>query len=84
MMLIFSSRQKLHLLLKHPGVEDFSINLHLICRVRLLSLKLQNHLDRAVWFLSKGLEKECLYCRICSVQETNSYHLQYYNDIELF
>ena len=60
MMLILSSRQRLHLLLKLPGVEDCLMNLHSICEVRLLSLKLPNHLDRAVWFLSKGLEKECL------------------------
>ena len=40
MMLIFSYRQRLHLLLKLPGV-DFLINLLLIYGVRSLSLKLQ-------------------------------------------
>ena len=60
MILIFPSRQRLHVLLKLPGVEDFSLNFHLICGVRPHYLKLQNHLDRAVWLLSKGLEKECL------------------------
>ena len=58
MMLIFSSRQRLHLLLKLSGVGDFLINLYSICGVRPLSLKLQNHLNRAVRFLSKGLGKE--------------------------
>ena len=64
MRLIFSSKQKLHLLLKLSGNEDFLINLHLICGVRPLSFKLQNHLNRAVSFLSKGLEK-----RVCMIVE---------------
>ena len=54
-MFIFSSRERLHLLWKLLGLEDFLINLHLICGVRPLSLKFQNHLNRAVWFQSKGL-----------------------------
>ena len=58
MMLISTSRQRLHLQLKLPRVEDFKINLPLICSVRPLSFKLQNYLDMAVWFLSKVMEKE--------------------------
>ena len=59
-MLIFSSRQRLHLLLKLLRVVDFLIKSHLINGVRLLSFNLQNHLERAVWLLKEGLEKECL------------------------
>ena len=61
MMLIFLSRQRLHLLLKLLGVEDFSINLQSICRVKPLFLQLQNLFRRAVWFLRKGLKKFVLY-----------------------
>ena len=57
MRLTFSSRQSLNLLLKLPSVNDFIINLSLICGVRLLSLKLPNHLDREVLFLSQGFKK---------------------------
>ena len=45
MMLIFSSRQRLNLLLKLLGADFFFINLHLICGGRLLSLKIQNYLE---------------------------------------
>ena len=58
-MLIFSSRQRLHLLLKLQGVVDLLIKFHLTNGVRPLSFNLQNHLERVVWFLKEGLEKEC-------------------------
>ena len=47
MMLIFSSRQRVHLLLKLSGIGNFLINLHLIRGVRPQFLKLQKLLNRA-------------------------------------
>ena len=41
-------------------VIDLLIEFYLTNSVRPLSLNIQNHLERAVWFLKEGLEKECL------------------------
>ena len=56
-----SSRQRLHVPLKLLVMVDLLIKFHLNNGVRLLSFNPQKHLDRAVWFLKEGLEKECLW-----------------------
>ena len=54
--LFFSSRQKLHLLLKLLRVVDLLIKFRLTFGVRPLYFNFQNHLERVVWFLNEGLK----------------------------
>ena len=59
--LISPSKHKLQLLLKLFAVEDFLIYFHFICGISPRSFKFRNYFDWAVWFLSCGLMKECLW-----------------------
>ena len=56
--LIFFSTHKLHLQLNLFAVEDCLIIFHFIWGVYPRSFKLQNYFERAVWYLSRRLEKE--------------------------
>ena len=58
--LIFSSIHKLHQPLKLFTVEDCLTIFHFIRGVSPWSLRLQKYSYWAIWFLSRGLEKECL------------------------
>ena len=59
--LIFSSIHKLHQQLKLFAVEDCLTIFYLIWGVSSWSFGFQEYSDRAVWFLNRGLEKECLW-----------------------
>ena len=59
--LFFFSIHKLHLLLHLIAVEDSLIIFHFIWGVTPKSLSYQKYSDRAVWFLSHGYEKVCLW-----------------------
>ena len=52
--LIFSSRHSLHLLLKLFVIKDFLMILHFIWGVSPCSFKVQMYFKSAVWFLSGG------------------------------
>ena len=58
---IFSPIYTLHLTLQLLAVEDCQDIFKFIWGVSLQSLMFQNYFDRAVWFLSRGLETKCLW-----------------------
>ena len=60
-MLIFSSKHRLHLLLKLLAADECLNIFPLICGDSPCSFRPQKYFDKAVWYLSFGLENECLW-----------------------